>query len=275
MNHPNQSLQLLEEFLRYPLHTTDEIFERFESIPGAICGKGDMPLQRYVCIPGTRKSKIVLVAHADTVWDEAYGRSATTEIQFADGIFKSVNPTCGLGADDRAGCAMLWALRNSGHTILLVNGEENGKHGANFLRDSNPKLFRFLNSHQFMIELDYIGTNTGVYNQVDFTKRFRNYISKNLGFHDDGGKGGCDLQILCHKICGVNVGIGYHNPHKAEEYLSLDEWENAFANVVKFLEMQHPKFPISLRKRIRKVMGRMKKKCMEMLKQGFRKKPQK
>lgn len=127
------SQQLLEEFLSYPLNMAEDIFARFESLPGAVSGKGEHPLERYVCIPGTRENKIVLVAHADTVWDDAYGKPAQTTVTFEDGCFKSTNPNCGIGADDRAGCAMLWALRDSGHTILLVNGEEKGKWGAKFL----------------------------------------------------------------------------------------------------------------------------------------------
>ena len=70
------SHKLLEEFLSYPLSGTEEIFVRFERLPGAVSGRGEHPLERYVCIPGTRENRIVLVAHTDTVWDEAYGRPA-------------------------------------------------------------------------------------------------------------------------------------------------------------------------------------------------------
>ena len=255
---PTTSQQILEEFLSCPLNSADEIFARFESLPGAICGKGKKQLERYVCIPGSRENKIVLVAHADTVWDDAYGKGATTEISFADGIYKGTNPDCGLGADDRAGCAMLWALRESGHTLLLVNGEEKGKVGARFLRKSNPKLFRMLNRHQFMIELDWCGTERCLYNQVDFTNKFRDYITNVLGFHDDKRSGGCDLQILCQRISGVNIGVGYHWHHLTEEFMNLSEWETTLAHLQRFLALEHPRFGISILRRIKRKFGNMK-----------------
>lgn len=255
-----RSRQLLEDFLSSPLNTADDIFSRFERLSGAIVGKGDNVLERYVCIPGTRKNKIVLVAHADTVWDDIYGNPATTTVCFENGVFKGTNPNCGLGADDRAGCAMLWALRECGHTLLLVNGEEKGKVGAKFLRQSNPPLFRYLNHHQFMIELDWCGTGGCLFNQVDYTKRFHKYIINTLGWQDENKPGGCDLQILCHRICGVNIGVGYHKWHSHEEYLSLEEWENTFSCLTKFLEMSHPRFGTSIIKKLLRLISRVKNK---------------
>ena len=263
----NETAQaLLEEFLSYPLNTAADIFARFESIPGAIFSKGKTDLERYVCIPGTRENRIVLVAHADTIWDDAYGKPAHTTVTFEDGIFKGTNPDCGIGADDRAGCAMLWALRDCGHTILLVNGEEKGKHGAKFLQKSNRKLFRELNRHQFMIELDWRGTELCLYNQVDYTKRFHKYITDVLKFQDDKKQGGCDLQILCQKICGVNIGTGYHGWHCGKEYLDLAEWENTLACLTKFLQLEHPRFRTSVSKKIYRFLARVKGKLFRILK---------
>ena len=258
--------ELLEEFLFYPLDRTEEIFARFEALPGAVFGRGEHPMERYVCVPGSRENRIVLVAHADTVWDAAYGRPAEGAVCFEDGVFKSANPNCGIGADDRAGCAMLWALRNSGHTLLLVNGEEKGKIGARFLRKSNPELFKELNRHRFMIELDWRGTGGCLFNQVDYTKRFHDYITDVLGFQDDRTSGGCDLQVLCHKICGVNVGVGYYGWHRPGECLNVQEWENTYNCLLKFLESEHPQFPISRWKRMRRFLGRIKGKIWRILK---------
>lgn len=251
-------VQILQEFLSCPINSADSVFQKLEELPGAIAGRGENPLQRYVCIPGSRENKIVLVAHADTVWDEAYGKPMDTELRYQDGIFSSGNPECGIGADDRAGCAMLWALRDCGHTLLVVNGEEKGKVGAKFLRESNPKLFRMLNKHRFMIELDWRGTGVCLYNQVANTKKFRTYMGKTLGVRGEDKKGGCDLQILCHRICGVNIGVGYHNYHTAREFLSVAEWENTLSSLEDFLRQEHPKFHTSLPKRLRSDLGRLK-----------------
>ena len=244
------SSKILEEFLSYPISGTEEIFRRFEGLPGAIAGRGSDPMERYVCIPGTREDGIVLVAHADTVWDAAYGDGGENALSFENGYYKSGNGTCGIGADDHAGCAMLWLLRDSGHTLLLVNGEEKGKRGAKFLRSSNPELFARLNRHCFMLELDSYDTGRCNFNQVDNTRRFKKYITRQLGFRDDTQSGGCDLQVLCEKICGVNIGIGYHYHHTYAEYLSLAEWENTLSCVEKVLQRSHCRFRTSVPKKL-------------------------
>ena len=235
------------EFLSFPIVSGDAIFEKFASIPNAIVGRGNSPLERYVYIPGDRNNKIVLVAHIDTIWDKSYNHSYFGErkIGFNDGAFFSMTPACGLGADDRAGCAMLWELRNSGHSILILDGEEFGKIGARYLKKSNKKVFNEINNHCFMIELDWKGTNCCLFNQVLNTHIFKEYISQVAGFIDSEQPGGCDLQILCSKICGVNLGVGYHNYHSNKEILILSEWENTLIKLTEFLKKEHKKFKLS------------------------------
>lgn len=235
---------LLSEFLNTPLDSGDQIFDRFAALPNAVTSVGSAPLQRYVYIPGTRRDRIVLVAHTDTVWDKAYGKpfSGVPSVELKDGVFFSGNPTCGIGADDRAGCAMLWLLRDCGHSILLVDGEEHGKHGARYLRKSNPKLFRQLNRHAFMIELDWKGTDGCLYNQVDNTKKFKAYIETVLGFTDSKAKGGTDLQVLCKNVCGVNIGIGYHGWHTEREQLVVSQWENTLQKLNAFLQQPQKRY---------------------------------
>ncbi len=240
-------ISMLSEFLNTPLDSGDAIFERFANLPGAVVGKGDGPLQRYVYLPGTRKDRIVLVAHIDTVWDKSYGKAFTGEhsVLFEDGIFKSGTEDCGIGADDRAGCAMLWEMRECGHSIVVVDGEERGKIGAKYLRKSNAKLFRELNRHAYMIELDWKGTECCLFNQVDNTNKFKNYIEKDFGFADSKASGGCDLQILCRHICGVNIGVGYHGWHTNNETLVVSEWQNTLEKLSAFLEKPQKRFKSS------------------------------
>ncbi len=252
------SREILERFLTLPVSDGAGVFEEFKKLPGAVAGTGSKPLERYVYVPGKRKKGIVLVAHADTVWDQAYGRQEKAEPVFQDGVYQSGTPDCGIGADDRAGCAMLWALRDSGHSLLVVDGEEKGKVGAKFLCKQNKKLFRKLNRHCFMMELDWRGTGGCLYNQVENTKEFKDYIAAELGFVDDAQKGGCDLQILCQRICGVNVGVGYRNHHTAKETLVVAEWETTYQKLSEFLEKEHQVFSIPCSKQLRAGMLRFK-----------------
>ena len=240
----SEHLSILSEFLNAPLECADQIFERFVALPHAVTSIGPEALQRYVYLPGTRKDRIVLVAHTDTVWDKAYNKpfSDAQSIEFEDGVFFSGNPTCGIGADCRAGCAMLWALRDCGHSILLVDGEEHGKRGAWYLRKTNRKLFRELNKHCYMIELDWKGTECCLFNQVDNTAQFKAYIEDVLGFTDSHAKGGTDLQVLCRHICGVNIGVGYHGWHRPQERLVVSEWENTLAKLSAFLQQPQRRF---------------------------------
>lgn len=253
-----ENMQTLERFLNMPLSDGGEIFRLFSQLPGAVSASGPEKLQRYVYVPGTREDAVVLVAHADTVWDSAYGNPHDGVLALHNGFFYSQNPDCGIGADDRAGCAMLWALRNSGHSLLVLDGEERGKHGARYLRTSNKQLFQELNRHRFMMEFDWKGTGGCLYDQVDNTKVFQQHIAQRLGFQDDRVKGGCDLQILCHKICGVNVGVGYHSFHMPQECLCVSEWENTLEKVCLFLQQPQPRFPVSIPGRCLSILRKVK-----------------
>lgn len=242
---------ILERFLRMPVNTADGVFEAFSVLPGAVYGKGEGAMQRYVYVPGSRTDRILLVAHADTVWDQEYGGQAVQKLVFEDGVYKSGTPECGIGADDRGGCAMLWALKDSGHSLLILDGEEHGKIGARYFRDSAPKLYKEANHHRFMMEFDWKRPGGCLYNQVDNSALFKDYICRVLGCTDDQKNGGCDLQILCRRICGVNVGIGYKNNHKPEEVLVLDGWVKAYEKISEFLRADHPCFKIAAMKRLK------------------------
>lgn len=91
----DKNVSTILDFLNMPLYRGDEVYEKFANLPNAIVGKGEEPLQRYVFIPGTKKNKIVLIAHIDTVWDKSYDRAFLGErsVEFKDGIFYSTNLT--------------------------------------------------------------------------------------------------------------------------------------------------------------------------------------
>lgn len=269
-----ENKELLFEFLNAPFDNGDAIFDKFKSLPNAKHSVGKAPLQRYVYIPGTRKDRVVLVAHVDTAWDKNYVNglklSSKRQILFDNGVFTSANAEIGLGADDRAGCAMLWKLKDSGHSILIVDGEEHGKHGAKYLKSSSKSLYKELNKHCFMIELDHVSTNHVSFLQVHNTTKFKNYLCQSTGFVDRKIGGGCDLQILCKHICGANVGVGYYNQHRSSEKLVLEEWENTYRVIEEFLKKEQKRFKTSKSQRLKSFTRRCVKKALRILK--FKKK---
>ena len=256
---------VIEKFLYCPISSSCEIMDIFARLPGAVHHRGDAKLEQFVYVPGTRKDRVVLVAHADTVWHAHYGNPQQAKIAFHEGVYYSENPLCGSGADDRAGCAMVWALQDSGHSLLILDGEEKGKRGAKYLKKAYPKLYRQLNRHRYMIELDWQGTEGCLYNQVDNSPAFKRYIEKETGFLDSHAKGGCDLQVLCQKVCGVNMATGWHHCHRQTETLDVAQWENSYTILKTFLGKKQPRFASPLRYRFRNCVMRVRALCGRIL----------
>lgn len=219
------SLKTLRDFLEMPIESTDPVFARFGNEPGAIIrGEG---LRKFVYVPGRhRKDRVLLVAHADTVWDAEYTGETRLERQLAceNGVIWNIHG--GLGADDRAGCAMIWELQNLGHSVLITNGEEQGRTGATWLMDENPDIADEINStHNFMVQLDRR-------NGADFkcysvgSGSFQRYVKKMTGYSEPDRRAFTDIVALCRDICGVNLSIGYNNEHTDNEYLDARQWGN-------------------------------------------------
>jgi hypothetical protein len=146
-------IEVLKRFMEIPLGSADGVFDRFLEIPGAIYrGEG---LKRFLYVRGSRSNKVLLVAHVDTYWYHDYGYypSPIYEIRIENGEIRAVNDEFGLGADDRAGCAMLWLLKDLGHSLLVTNGEEDGQKGACWLMSDNKGISDEINQdHQFVFQ---------------------------------------------------------------------------------------------------------------------------
>ncbi|MBA4373225.1 MAG: hypothetical protein C0402_10240 [Thermodesulfovibrio sp.] len=216
-------INILMEFLNLPLGRTDEVFNKFAEIPGAIHrGSG---LEQFIYIKGKRENRVLLVAHADTYWDKSYwDTDAPPQTLVGDGIIR--NEHGGLGADDRAGCAMIWLLKDMGHSILITNGEERGRHGSSWLMDDNLDIANDINdSHQFMIQFDRRGATDFKCYTVG-TDDFREYISRVTGYSEPDRMSYTDIVSLCRKITGVNLSIGYYDEHDENEHLIVAEWQN-------------------------------------------------
>lgn len=242
--------EILSQFLKYPINTSEGIFTHFrrglddENIHYQFYGDElyTQNKNRFLYVPGQRKDRVVLVAHADTVRDQFYPDAPNLngqiwEMIFENGKFKLVdqqNDELVLGADDRAGCAILWLLRNSGHSLLITDGEEKERIGSKFLMANHPEIADELNSHQFMVQFDRKNATDFKTYEVG-TLEFRKYIETKTGFKHMTDGGYTDIVTLCTKICGVNFSVGYYYPHTSKETLVYSQWEATYKMAQKLL----------------------------------------
>jgi hypothetical protein len=230
----------------------DTIFQRFAELPGATVYFPNEPLYRSVYVPGSRKDRVCICAHTDTVWSDSdklgvrqVGNclvSSTLRRGYND---KSGHPFVaglGIGADDRAGVAMAWALRESGHSILLAAGEELGCLGSIMLA-AHREVDEINDSHSFFVELDRRGRNDIVFYNVG-SETFVEFCEKSTGYVTAEGTH-TDICELCKTICGVNFSVGYMNEHSPSEILRLDWWNRTLNTVGKLLHGKTPRFVIS------------------------------
>lgn len=233
----SEEMAVLDKFLNMPVDSSEEIFAQFRCLDGVIERHGEGK-EGYLYVPGSRKDRCVIAAHADTYFDKEYqGKVISSKVSYKDGIYFSESDESSIGADDRAGCAMLWLLRNSGHSLLILDGEEHGQVGAGFLKDSNPELFNEINEHSFILQLDRRGSSDYKYYSLPVTPEFIKYIEKSTGYMPVQDKGKTDICTLCAKACGANLSIGYYDEHKPSERLCCDEWLNTY-NIVKNMLMK-------------------------------------
>ena len=242
---------LLRQFLEYPLWTTGPIFDRFRELPGAVFMEADSEgKQRFVYIEGSRPDKVVLVAHADTVMDERYIPRYHHEEPYEhdvvqDGDFFVARKRTGdrsvLGADDRAGCAILWALKDSGHSLLVTDGEEHGQIGSVWLMEEHQDIADKLNGHQFMIQFDRRnGTDYKCYDVG--TDAFRAFVEERFGYVEPNKFATTDIRALCRDICGVNLSVGYYDEHRELERIDVREWEMTLGKARGVLEGEMGRF---------------------------------
>jgi hypothetical protein len=231
--------------------TREEVIKQFYSLDGAFSdGVGD---HQFVYVPGTRKDRVLLVAHADTVWD-----GTPVDVKVKDNIIYSGEREkenvgtnrfngeikrrgVGIGADDRAGCAALWSLRNLGHSLMITSGEEKGCISARWLTKTAYWQGEINDAHQFAIELDRRGRNDIVFYEIA-TKAFTQYAKKQTGYKPCGGSFS-DICVLCDGICGVNISVGYYNEHTIEEKIRVDQWLNTLMTVARWIRQRDlPRF---------------------------------
>ena len=236
--------KVLEKFLCKPLSSSLEVFEEFLSLNDYnVKYSINQGKKSFVYIPGKRKDRVLLVAHADTVWDKEYGEAiCNQELKFENGFYRGKIEDCGIGADDRAGCAMLYLLKDSGHSLLITDGEETGQIGANYIKNNFPVFYEELNNHSYMVQLDRRNANDYKTYNLKVSQEFCDFIEENTGYVDAGKNSSTDIIVLCEKICGVNLSVGYYNEHTEDECLNYSEWLNTLEIVKKMISGEQKKF---------------------------------
>jgi hypothetical protein len=220
-------LQILHEFLQYPLSSGADILERFAQWNPAVVHRNDGDLREFLYHRGERKKKVLLVAHVDTVWDRVYTGSSAVVLPLLEtngNRIYSRSDMFGIGADDRAGCAMLWLLRGSGHSLLLTNGEEKGLRGSEWLKEGNPDIFEEIQrEHLFVIQLDRSNASDFKCYNVG-TDEFRDHVREKTGYSEPDKEKRTDIVHLCRDIPGVNLSIGYRDEHTEYESINVNDW---------------------------------------------------
>lgn len=262
--------EVLREFMNMPITSTDAVFNKFSEDEG---GKVyNARFGRFYYKPGTRPDRILLIAHADTVWDGRYkddpeGKKVSPGYLAENNkYYYSQNESNGIGADDRAGAAMVWLLRNSGNSVLITDCEEVGgivargiseqgklsqlnkrANGLAQMVDIDEELLpiadEIVNGHAFMLQFDMNGTkefkcySAGSEPFKGMIEKFTNYkMRPNFSF--------TDVAFLGKKICGANLSIGYYNEHTSDEYLDKDQWLSCYKVAEKLCSSSHRKYPV-------------------------------
>ena len=220
-------LNVLREFLHCD-YDSQTVFDKFL----AVKKEGDVfhenktyGKRRFWYRPATRKNAVLLVAHADVKTPIDMPENHVIVLETSE-EFVNNNLIAPLGGDDRCGCALIYLFRNSGHGLLVTDGEERGLCGAHELVENCPEIFEEINrTCNFFIELDRRGDkHYKFYDQVPWA--FSNYIEDQTGWLEDTGFGLTDISVICKEHPGVNLTVGYHEAHSTRERVVKSEWMN-------------------------------------------------
>lgn len=257
----------VNDLMQWMALSDSEVLSKFAKLDGAIINNDG--LFQSVFVPGHRSDRVLLVAHADTVfwqrhilynnglffsphvfnhndrkiWSiktdtlEKFEKKEAKKLEKAKKDNKNYEvkepQPAGIGADDRAGCAILWQLKQSGHSLLITNKEESGCLGAISLTANTELYDEINNTHQYAIEFDRKGNKNCVFYSVS-TPEFEKFFCENTNFTKQIGSNS-DISVICESICGVNMSVGYYNEHSQNEILSLRHWNNSLNAVAKLL----------------------------------------
>jgi hypothetical protein len=168
----------------------NDVLDKFMNLPNAFTDGTTKKQNRFVFVPGTRDDRVLLVAHADTVWLDNPIRL---------GYFNNI-----LGSK--------WIM-----------GDKAWRKNIN-------------TTHSFIVQFDRHGHKDIVFYDKG-TKAFVEYTKEQTGFTPAQGSY-TDIRELCYNICGVNISVGYHDEHRPEEKLVVDQFMNTLQTAKYWLSEQ-------------------------------------
>jgi hypothetical protein len=195
--------------------------------------------KNFMYLPSDREDSILLCAHADTVWTNRSGPTQNPVV-VSNNVISTGTPKIGIGADDRAGMALIDLFQDFGHAVLITDGEERGMIGA---IEASNQIGDELNSHNFMIQFDRMGSNDFKCYNVG-TDEFRRYIADRTKYVEPNRSSFTDICSIAKSICGVNFSVGYYNEHSEHEMVNINEWYSTYSRIHRFLCDSHPKFKL-------------------------------
>lgn len=241
-----KEMETLELFLNKPVSSSRSVMREFAKLDGAVV---HYPKKRggFVYVPGTREDRVLLVARADTVWgcDYNHYKFPRQKPIFKNGCYVSSTGETGIGANNRAGCAILYLLRDMGHSLLILERQQYGFKLATYeLWARYHDLHDEMNRHRYMMEFDLDGADGLKYYDMPTSDDFMKYMADGFGYHEIPSEGevATDICELAHSICGVNVSAGVYNESTPKEKINYKQWLNTYTKARALLEGEQPHF---------------------------------
>lgn len=194
--------------LHYWLNPKEDIFADFDSF--VLDGK--YPKMHRIFID--RNSKILLVAHIDTVQKPKFIRQRKTK----SGRIKRIYAH---GLDDRLGCTIAYQLSEELNTDLLICDHEE--------KCRSTGQFHELKDYNWIAEFDREGKDVVTYD-LDCDE-FRNAI---LEYWKIGFGSFSDILKLQTTVCCMNVGIGHSFSHSKDSYVCIKTMNQQIAKFRRF-----------------------------------------
>ena len=216
-----ENINTMEEMLRLlcPL-TQDEIINLITSEIG-----GEVDNANNILIMNVEHDAPLFISHMDTVHPDR----EISDLINTNGVLTAIDSKgqqCGIGGDDRCGIAiMLLMIKNGIDNVnyLFTTDEEIGCIGA--------RNCRFPLHPSACIELDRKSGDNLVVEAYggDYATSINDEAMRvftQYGYKEDHTGVLTDLDNLSFMTGGVNLSVGYYNPHRRNEYIVLKETEN-------------------------------------------------